>query len=91
MQRWTSRWLLCLDDLHWADNGTAAALRLLPQRLAGCLSAWFLSARPGQGSPQMDAALAELVADGATKIVLDVLSDEAVEQVVTDLLAAETR
>jgi len=31
--------------------------------------------------------LAELVADGATKIVLDALSDEAIEQVVTDLLA----
>jgi len=27
--------LVCLDDLHWADNGTAAALRSLPKRLAG--------------------------------------------------------
>src|SRR6185312_257727 len=80
--------LLCLDDLHWADNGTAAALRFLPKRLAGLPIAWLLSARPGQGSPQMEAALAEIVADGATKVVLDALSDEAVEQVVTDLLAA---
>jgi DNA-binding CsgD family transcriptional regulator len=80
--------MLCLDDLHWADNGTAAALRLLPRRLAGLPIAWFLSARPGQGSPQMDTALAELVADGATEIVLDALSGEAIEQVVTDLLAA---
>ncbi|MDT4893069.1 MAG: hypothetical protein QOE97_2104 [Pseudonocardiales bacterium] len=80
--------LLCLDDLHWADNGTVAALRFLPKRLAGLPIAWFLSTRPGQGSPQMDAALAELVADGATKIVLEALSDDAVEQVVTDLLAA---
>ena len=80
--------LLCLDDLHWADNGTAAALRFLPKRLAGLPIAWFLSTRPGQGTPQMDVALAELVADGATKIVLDPLTDEAIEQVVTDLLAA---
>ncbi|MDT4961656.1 MAG: hypothetical protein QOF87_1303, partial [Pseudonocardiales bacterium] len=80
--------VLCLDDLHWADNGTAAALRFLPKRLAGLPIAWFLSARPGQGSPQVETALAELVADGATKIVLDALSDDAVEQVVTDLLAA---
>jgi predicted ATPase len=65
--------LLCLDDLHWADSGTAAALRFLPKRLAGLPIAWFLSTRP---------------ADGATKIILDALSDEAVEQVVTDLLAA---
>jgi predicted ATPase len=26
--------LICLDDLQWADSGTAAALRSLPQRLA---------------------------------------------------------
>src|SRR5271155_1767355 len=26
--------LVCLDDLQWADNGTAAALRVLPSRLA---------------------------------------------------------
>ena len=80
--------LLCLDDLHWADNGTAAALRFLPKRLAGLPIAWFLSTRSGQGSPQMDLALAELVADGATRIVLDALNEEAIEQVVTDLLAA---
>ncbi|MDT4976037.1 MAG: hypothetical protein QOG98_1795 [Pseudonocardiales bacterium] len=80
--------VLCLDDLHWADNGTAAALRFLPRRLASLPIAWFLSTRPGQGSPQLDTALSELVADGATKIVLDALGDDAVEQVVTDLLAA---
>jgi DNA-binding CsgD family transcriptional regulator len=80
--------LLCLDDLHWADNGTAAALRSLPKRLAGVPIAWMLSTRPGQGSPQVAAVLADLVEDGATKIVLDVLSPDAVEQVVTDLLAA---
>jgi len=48
----------------------------------------MLSTRGGQGSPQVAAALADLVEDGATKIVLDVLSPDAVEQVVTDLLAA---
>jgi hypothetical protein len=25
--------LVCLDDQHWADSGTAAALRALPSRL----------------------------------------------------------
>jgi DNA-binding CsgD family transcriptional regulator len=80
--------LLCLDDLHWADNGTAAALRLLPKRLAGLPIAWLLSSRSDQGSLQMTAALAELLADGATKIALGALSDDAVEEVVSDLLSA---
>ncbi len=80
--------LLCLDDLHWADNGTAAALRALPRRLAGLPIGWILTTRPGQGSAQVEAALAELIADGATRVVLGPLPDDAVVRVVTDLLDA---
>jgi DNA-binding CsgD family transcriptional regulator/tetratricopeptide (TPR) repeat protein len=81
--------LVCLDDLHWADNGTAAALRTLPRRLAGLPIAWFLAARPGQGSAQMRSALAEATSGGADRIQLGPLSDEAVTQVVRDILDAE--
>lgn len=42
--------LLCLDDLQWADNGTAAALRSLPHRLADLPVVWLLATRPAQGS-----------------------------------------
>jgi predicted ATPase len=38
--------LICLDDLQWADNDTAAALRVLPQRLADLPVVWILSTRP---------------------------------------------
>ena len=53
--------LICLDDMQWADSGTAAALRSLPQRLASLPVAWFLTTRPRQGSAQILTALAELV------------------------------
>jgi len=74
--------------LHWADNGTAAALRSLPKRLAGVPIGWMLSTRGGQGSPQVAAHWPISSRTGRRKIVLDVLSPDAVEQVVTDLLAA---
>ena len=37
--------LICLDDLQWADGGTAAALRTLPNRLATVPVAWILAFR----------------------------------------------
>jgi len=43
--------LICLDDLQWADGGTAAALRALPNRLATVPVAWILAFRPSPGSP----------------------------------------
>ncbi len=80
--------LICLDDLHWADNGTAAALRSLPRRLAGFPIGWILSTRAGQGPPQVESALTGLVADGATRLVLGPLSEDAVDQLLADLLDA---
>jgi hypothetical protein len=45
--------LILLDDLQWADSGTASALRALPVHLADMPVAWFLAFRPGQGSGQL--------------------------------------
>src|ERR1700677_3064914 len=42
--------LVCLDDVQWADSGTAAALRALPSRLATVPIAWVIARRPGQRS-----------------------------------------
>ena len=80
---------ICLDDLHWADNGTAAALRSLPKRLSTFPIAWFLSTRPGQGSQQLVTALGEIVAAGALTVHLGPLSEEAVAAVVADMLGGE--
>jgi predicted ATPase len=42
--------LVCLDDLHWAGNGTAAALGSLPTRLAGLPIGWLLAYQAGPGT-----------------------------------------
>jgi DNA-binding CsgD family transcriptional regulator/tetratricopeptide (TPR) repeat protein len=81
--------LICLDDLQWADNGTAAALRVLPQRLADLPVVWILSTRPGRGSAAIGAALSEIVDSGAEIIQLAPLDQRAVAEVVADMLCAE--
>ena len=62
--------LVCLDDLQWADSGTAAALRALPARLAALPIAWMIAFRPNQDSSQLHSAVEYLEREGAEKIVL---------------------
>src|SRR6478736_8749111 len=73
--------LISLDDLQWADSGTAAALRALPIRLVGMPIAWILASRPGQGSARLLSAIDHLDHSGAETIVLGPLDDSAVAQV----------
>ena len=81
--------LISLDDLQWADSGTAAALRALPVRVAGMPIAWILAFRPGQGSAPLLGAIEHLDHSGAERIVLGPLDDEAVAQVAEDVMDAE--
>ena len=81
--------LISLDDLQWADSGTAAALRALPVRLADLPIAWILAFRPGQGSAQLLSAIEHLDHSGAERIVLGPLDDAAVAQVAEDVMDAE--
>jgi DNA-binding CsgD family transcriptional regulator/tetratricopeptide (TPR) repeat protein len=80
---------VCLDDLQWADGATVAALRLLPTRLAPMPIVWVGALRPGQASPELRAALAELSERGADQIELQPLDDVAVTQIVLDIVGAE--
>jgi DNA-binding CsgD family transcriptional regulator len=80
---------VCLDDLQWADSATVAALRVLPTRLAPMPIVWVGALRPGQASPELRAALAELDERGADRIELQQLDDVAVTQIVTDIVGAE--
>ncbi len=81
--------LVWLDDLQWADAGTVAALRFLPNRLASEPIAWLLATRPGESSAPLRAAFDQLTVDGAARIVLEALAAPAVEQVVSETLGAE--
>src|SRR4051794_1969895 len=81
--------LISLDDLQWADSGTAAALRALPVRLAALPVAWILAFRPDQGAPQLLGAIEHLDHSGAERIDLGALDDVAVAQVAADVMDAE--
>jgi DNA-binding CsgD family transcriptional regulator len=81
--------LISLDDLQWADTGTAAALRALPVGLADLPVAWMLALRPDQGSSQLLGAIEHLDRAGAKRIVLGPIDDAAVAQVAEDVMDAE--
>ena len=80
--------LVSLDDLHWADRATLAALRVLPSQLAAYPLVWQLArstAAPGSGA----ALLFDLLErDGADRVTLGPLSDDAVAGVAADVLHA---
>jgi DNA-binding CsgD family transcriptional regulator len=80
---------ICLDDLQWADGATVAALRVLPTRLAPMPIVWVGALRPGQASPGLRAAVAELDERGAERIELQPLQDIAVTQIVMDMVGAK--
>jgi len=81
--------VISLDDLQWADSGTAAALLALPVRLADLPVAWVLAFRPNQCSAQVLRAIEHLDHSGAERIVLGPLDDAAVAQVAEDVIDAE--
>jgi DNA-binding CsgD family transcriptional regulator len=81
--------LISLDDLQWADSGTAAALRALPVRLAALPVAWILAFRPGRGSAPLLSAIEHLDRSGAETVALGPLDDAAVAQVAEDVMDAE--
>ena len=80
--------LVCLDDLHWADPVTIAALEMLASRLRHLPVAWLLArctaARDGSGR------LFDLMErDGAECLPLAPLADEAVVEIVIDVLGGK--
>jgi predicted ATPase len=81
--------LVCLDDLHWADSSTSAALRALTARLATVPIGWLIAFRSGQGPPDLRSALDLLERRGAAKVILGPLDQAGVAQVAADVLGAE--
>ena len=57
--------LICLDDLQWTDGGTAAALRVLPNRLATVPIVWVLAFRPSFRSARLGLSSTTWIKRGA--------------------------
>jgi DNA-binding CsgD family transcriptional regulator len=81
--------LVALDDVHWADTGTASGLRTLPSRLREAPIMWLIAYRSNEGSAEIRNALTHLRRDGAELVVLDALSEDAVAEVARDVMQAE--
>ena len=80
--------LVCVDDAQWADRGTAAALRILPQRLIDLPIVWVIAYRLRAASPALTDLLTHLEGCGADTLSLEPLSDAAIEQLVADIVHA---
>ncbi|MGJ6965355.1 AAA family ATPase [Streptosporangium sp. G11] len=80
--------LVMLDDLQWADPATVMALRTMPSRLASCPVAWLLARRDAPARGDAGRLFDLLEKEGATRIVLGPLDEDAVTQVSADILGA---
>jgi len=79
--------LVCLDDLHWAGPATLAALRTLPGDLKQHPVAWLL-ARSTRSQRATEYLFSQLEKDGATRVTLAPLDQEAVAAMLTEAFGA---
>ncbi|SFO16203.1 regulatory protein, luxR family [Actinomadura madurae] len=79
--------LVCLDDLHWASSATLAALRTLPGDLDDRPIAWLL-ARSSAPPRIADHLFGLLEKDGAVRVALGALGQDAVEAMLADAFGA---
>jgi DNA-binding CsgD family transcriptional regulator len=80
--------LVSLDDLQWADRATLAALRTLPGQLADYPLVWQLARRTAAHGRDTALLFDLLERDGAVRVTLGPLGDDAVAGLVTDTLRA---
>ncbi len=79
--------LVCLDDLHWANPATLAALRALPRDMKRHPVAWLL-ARSSAAQHDADYLFGLLEKDGAARVTLAPLGEDAVAALLTDAFGA---
>jgi DNA-binding CsgD family transcriptional regulator len=80
--------LITLDDLHWADPTTVLALRSLIPELSSYPLVWTLARTSDGDGSNVDRLFDVLERDGATRIVLDPLDEQAVAELIADILDA---
>jgi len=79
--------LVCLDDMQWASPATLAALRTLPRELKWHPVAWIL-ARCSTAQHDTEYLFSLLEKDGAARIGLGPLGDDAVAGLLADAFGA---
>ena len=79
--------LVCLDDLQWAGPGTLAALRVLPRELRWQPVGWVLARRSTERD-EAECLFGLLEDDGAARISLGPLGDDAVACLLADAFGA---
>jgi predicted ATPase len=78
-----------VDDLQWADPSSLLTLGALGGRLAGAPVALVGCLRPSPHAAELERALRALDAAGASRLVLGGLEDQAVVELVAEVVAAE--
>jgi DNA-binding CsgD family transcriptional regulator len=81
--------LIAIDDAHWADGGTIAAIRALAMRLTDLPIVWVLALRPPRETTPLVRALEQMGQHGAPTVVLGPLDSDAVARLAADMLGAE--
>jgi ATP/maltotriose-dependent transcriptional regulator MalT len=81
--------LIVLDDVQWADELTALALRILVPALSSSPVLWLLASRPPNGPSPTSAVIGWLTDDGALQVRLEPLCDEAVVAMCAEMLGAQ--
>ncbi|MGI8333398.1 AAA family ATPase [Actinomadura scrupuli] len=78
--------LLTLDDLHWADPTTLLLLRTLPRQLSSRPLVWILARSAGDHGNDAGRLFALLESEGAIRLELVPLDQDAVTELITELL-----
>src|ERR1700745_3215235 len=79
---------IVLEDIHWADNGTALALRSLATARPDVAVLWVVTARTGAGGPAVQETLSVLHRANATFVRLTAMTPDAVADMVCDAVRA---
>jgi predicted ATPase len=80
--------LVTLDDLQWADPSTLQALRSLLPDLASYPVVWVLARTSGTNDTGLNRLYEVLEREGANRMVLEPLNQDAVIEVTEDVLGA---
>src|SRR6201993_2767432 len=79
---------IVLEDIHWADTGTLAALRSLATVRPDVPVLWVFTARTGAGGPAVQETLSVLQRANATVLRVAAMTPDAVADMVSDAVRA---